>query len=96
MLVRLSVLEDALAKWVERGLGSIAGLSSQFDHEDWVSSSHGEEGSWTRVVEYEVNVLGLAFIIICVADGCHDAESSVGPVLHKRWSRMGVAWQVVD
>ena len=81
---------------MEWGLGLIVGSSSQFDRENWVSSSHSEEGSWTRVVEYEANVLGLAFIIICVTDGCRNAEPSVGLVLHKQWSRMGVAWQAVD
>ena len=90
MLVRLSVLEDALTERMERGLGSVAGSSLQFDCEDRVSSSHGEESLWAQIVKYEVYVFGLAFVVIRVADGCRDTESSVQPILHERWSGMGV------
>ena len=96
MLVWLSVLEEALAKGVEWGLGPVAGSCSQFNCENRVSPSHSEEGPWARVVEYETDIFGLALVVICIADGNCDAESSVGPILHEQWSRMGVLWQAID
>ena len=47
LLIWLSIFKKPLMKGMERGLCTIAGSSSQFDYEDWVSSSHSEEGPWT-------------------------------------------------
>ena len=96
MLVQLSALEEALVKGVEGGLGSIARSSSQFDCKDRVSPSHGEEGPQARVIEYEVNVLGLALVVVGVTDRSCDTKLSVRPILHEWRSRMGVSWQVID
>ena len=96
MLVQLSVLEEALTKGMEWGLGPITGSCSQFDCEYQVSPPHGKEGPRARVVEYEMDILGLALVAMCIVDGGSDAKSSVGPILHERWSRMGVPQQAVD
>ena len=91
VLIQLSLLEKALAKWVEWGLGTIAGSSSQFDGEDGMSSSHSKEGPRARVVEYEAHILGLALVVVRISYGHHDAESSIGLILHKWWSGVGEA-----
>ena len=52
-------------------------------------STHSEEGPWTRVIEYEADILGLAFITVCITYGCRNAESPVGSILHEWRPRMG-------
>lgn len=88
----MPILKKVLAKGVEWGLGSVARLGSQFDRENGVPASHGEEGPWTRVVEYEPDIFGFAFVIVGIADGGCDAKLSVRPVLHKRWPWVSVTW----
>ena len=95
-LVGLSRLEDPLAKRVEGSLGAITRSCAQLDREYGVSFTHGEMGAGTDVVEHEVHVFGLALVIICIANGCGDAKSPVGPVLDKWWSWMCVSRVVVD
>jgi hypothetical protein len=53
-------------------------------------------GTRADVVEYEVDIFGLALIVIHIGDGCSDAKLSVGPILDKGWSGMGVARVVID
>ena len=95
-LIGLSRLKDSLAKRVEGGLGAVARSCAKFDREHGVSFTHGEVGAGTDVVEYEVYVFGLALVVVCIVDGCADAESSIGPVLDKRWSWVSVAQSVID
>ena len=66
LLIRLSVFEDTLLEGVERGLSAVLRSSSQLDGEDGMSLSHSEEGPGTRVVQYELHVLGLAAVVISV------------------------------
>ena len=95
-LVRLTRLEDLLAKWIERGLSTIARSCAEFNCEHRVSDAHGEMSARTDVVEYKVDVFGLALVVVRVVDGCDDTESSVGPVFDKWWSGVSIARIVID
>ena len=95
-LIGLSQFEDPLTERVERGLCAVARPCAKFDREHGVSFTHGEMGAGANVVEYEVYVFGLALVVIRIVDGRGDAESSVGPILDERWSRMSIAGGIVD
>ena len=69
LLIQLPVLEDALPKGIERGLGTISRSGSQLDSEVRVSLPHSEESSGACVVQNESHVLGFAAIVIGV---CYD------------------------
>jgi hypothetical protein len=90
-LVRLVSLEDALSKGGVRGVSAIRGLSSQHEHVDRMSLSHGEEGVGRVVVEYELDVLSLRPLSQGVVDGVGDAEVSVGAILDvgRSWVDVG-------
>ena len=95
-LIGLSRFKDLLAKRIEGGLGAIARSCAKFDCEHRVSLTHGKVGVRADVVEYEVYVFGLASVVVRVVDGRSDAQSSVGPILDKRWSGVCVAWSIID
>ena len=76
-LVRVSRFEYALPKGVEGGLRTIARSSAQFDGEDGVAFAHSEVGTRTGVIKYKPYKLGFSFIVVGIANGCRDAESSV-------------------
>ena len=95
-LVWLSGLEDSLAERVERGLRTIARSCTQLDCEHRMSSTHSEECAWAGVVEYELHVFGLAFVIVGVVDGRGDTESSIRPILDEWWPWVCVPCGVVD
>ena len=90
-LVRLSRLEDPLAKRVEGGLGTVARSCPEFDCKYGMSFTHSEVGARADVIEYEVYIFSLALVVIRVGDGRRDAKSSVGPILDEGGSGMGVA-----
>ena len=72
-LVRLPRFEDPLAKRIEGGLGAIARSCAKFDREHRVSFAHGKVGAGADVVEHEVYVFGLAFVVVRIVDGRSDA-----------------------
>ena len=96
LLVWLSVLKYVLPKRGEWRLGPVVWSSLQFDGEDGVSLSHGEEGPGICVIQHESDVFGLATIVVSVSYGCRDTEPSIQSVLHERWSQMGEPWRIVD
>ena len=95
-LIGLPRLEDPLAKWIERGLCSIARSCPKSDRKDRVSAAHGEMSARAGVIEYKMYVFGLALVVIRVVNGSGDAEPPIGSILDERRSGMGVACVVVD
>ena len=96
LLVRSSILEDALTKGMKGGLRTIARLRSQFDGEDRVSFSHCKVGSGACVVEYESYVFGFALIVVGIIYGRRHTESSVRLILHEGWTGVHITRGVVD
>ena len=90
-LVGLARLEDPLSERIERGLDTVARSCSKFDCEHRMSDAHGEVSTRTGIVEYEVDIFGLAFVVVCIVDGCGNTESSVGPIFNEWRSGMRVA-----
>ena len=96
LLVWLSMFEDVLTKGMERGLSAISRSSLQFDGEDGMSLSHGEESPGARIVQYELHIFGFALIVISVAYRHQDAEPSIRPILYKWGNRVSESRGVVD
>ena len=61
-----------------------------------ITLAHGEKCTWVRIVQHELNVLGLPFVVISVVNGCGDAESPIRAILHERRARMRVMLKSVD
>ena len=61
-----------------------------------VTATHSKECMWVRVVQDEPNILSLPFIVTGVLDGGSNAEPSIGPILHERWSGVCVALEAID
>ena len=95
-LVRLSELEDALSKGMKGGLRTLTRSCAQFNHEYWVSFTHGEVGARAGVVEYKAYVFGLALVVVSVINGRRDAKSSIGPIFDERWPWVCVTCGIID
>lgn len=90
------MLEDALMERMEWGLGSVVRSGSQFDSVSQVPSTHGKECVWIRVVQHELHVFGSSFVVVGITNRSGDAKSPIGTVLHKWWSGVSVAWELID